>query len=72
MKMRKIEYASTFEKSLKKLSKKHPDLQETIKEELRRFASARKPIGDKIPHIGGHPIFKVRIPLGNRFPTARR
>ena len=63
--MRSIERASTFDKLLKKLSKKHPDLPKTIEKELVRFASARKPIGNKIPHIDGRPLYKERLPIGN-------
>jgi mRNA-degrading endonuclease RelE of RelBE toxin-antitoxin system len=66
MGMRSIERASTFDKLLKKLSQKHRDLPKTIEEALDRFASARKPIGAKIPNLGGQPVFKVRLPLGNR------
>ena len=66
MEMRRIERASTFDKSLKKLSRKHPDLPKTIEEALVGFASARKPIGNKIPLLDGQPVFKVRLPLGNR------
>ena len=66
MKIRRIERASIFAKSLRKLSRKYPKLPDTIEKDLVRFASARKPIGNKIPHLGGQPVFKERLPLGNR------
>ena len=64
--MRRIERASTFDKTLRKLSRKHPELEETVQQALASNASARKPAGDQIPRLDGRPVFKERLPLGDR------
>lgn len=62
---RYIEKTTAFKNSLRRLSKKHPGLEQIVDEALNSYATDGPPL-DRIPGVGGHPVFKERRPLPNR------
>lgn len=64
---RRIERTPGFTRTLERLRRAHPDLSRTVEEALRRYAEDGPPdTSHRIPGLGGQPVFKERLPLGNQ------
>ena len=66
MAQRQIQRAPVFEKDLETLSRKYRELPDTVADQLNLIARSESPLGDRIPGIGGHPVYKLRIKCGNK------
>ena len=55
-----------FEKDVRALAKKYPAFKSDIDSVVDEIAAADKLPGDLIPGLDGAPVFKLRIPYGNR------
>ena len=65
--MHKIKHADKFTNDLKQLSKKHPDICDTVTGTLKEIAHRGLEKTDHcIPGLGGHPVYKRRLGLGNK------
>lgn len=62
----KVEWTPKFRSQLVKLSRKHRGLEDQVIDILKDLADGKIPRGDRISGVEGRPVFKVRIPLGNR------
>ncbi len=63
---RKVSRHPKFSSELKKLSRRHHGLKDTIDNKIVELASGEeKNLGDKIPKLKGRPVFKKRIEYGN-------
>ena len=63
---KRVEWTPKFRGQLAKLSKKHRGLEDQVIDFLKDLADEKVRPGDRISGVGGRPVFKVRIPLGNR------
>ena len=64
---REVTRTRSFERSLERLVRKHPELEETVEAALRGYASngpGRN--SDKIPGLSGQPVFKQRLRLSGQ------
>ena len=67
MAARAPEVLNSFARSLKRLSKKHPELKSAADAALKRAAESGPPDkADKIPGLDGQPVFKERLRLRNQ------
>ena len=58
---------TSFTNSLKQLSKKYPELRNTVEDALKQYAATGAPrSSDKIPGLDGHPVFKERLRLRDK------
>ena len=67
MAAREVEATVSFARSLKQLSKKHPELQNAVQNALDEYSN-KGPThrSDKIPNLDGQPVFKERLRLSNQ------
>ena len=63
---RRVEYAKTFEKDTKHLSRKHAGFKDAVATFLKHVARANAPLGKQIPGLSGEPVYKERLPLGRK------
>ena len=74
---RRVEYAKTFEKDIKHLSRKHAGFKDAVATFLNHVARADAPRGEQIPGLrragkkrssprSGEPVYKVRLPLAHK------
>ena len=62
--MREVAKTTSFTNSLKQLSKKYPELENTVEDALKQYAATGATrSSDKIPGLDGHPVFKARLRL---------
>ena len=67
MAVRHVDRTAKFARSLKGLSKRHPDLNGAIITALARYAtSGPTKTSQQIPRLKGAPVFKDRLAFGNR------
>jgi hypothetical protein len=66
MNQRVIHRSDAFEDDVRRLSKKQPGFPKQIAAALENIASAVTPPGDRIPGLQGAPVFKDRLPYGNK------
>ena len=67
MAAREPEVSTNFARSLKQLSKKHPELRRAVDGVLKRAADSGPPdTADKIPGLDGRPVFKERLRFRNQ------
>ena len=65
--MRKIKRVDKFNRDLRKLSKKHPDINASITGALDEISRKGLENTDNlIPGLGGRPVYKRRLKLGNK------
>ena len=63
---RKVSRYPKFSSELKKLSRRHHGLEDTIDNKIAELASGEEEnLGDKIPKLQDRPVFKKRIEYGN-------
>ena len=62
---RRIERTDVFNSDVERLARKHRDFEGTVDEFL-KAARRGAPDGMQIPGLGGAPVFKVRLPLGDK------
>ena len=63
---REIEYDPGFASKLKKLSRRHHGLRESIDTRIAEIASGKEEnSGNKIPGLDGKPVFKKRVEYAN-------
>ena len=62
---RSIEKTAGFKNSLRRLSRKHPGVEQIVDEALNSYATDGPPL-DRIPGVDGHPVFKERRALPNQ------
>lgn len=60
---REILRSPSFERDLTRLSRKHPELPQTITETLDRYATEEPPARYRQQGVGGLSVFKERLPL---------
>ena len=61
---REVLRTEAFERSLRRLARRHPDLPDTIAQALRKFAIDGPPsMRFRQKGVGGRPVFKERLPL---------
>lgn len=63
---RQITRTEAFESHLKRLSRKYPDFPSAVGKFLNEAAKRKVPVGDQIPGLAGEPVYKARLPLGNK------
>lgn len=63
MPRRRIERGSKFDRDLRLLARRHPELPDTIEEVLRRYSAEGPSDRYRQPGVGGLPVFKERLPL---------
>ena len=67
MASRATERTPGFERCLKRLSKKHPSLCDTVNDALEGYASTGKTAAsDQIQGLDGRPVFKERLSICNQ------
>lgn len=66
MAQRTIHRSDGFDKDLKKLCKKYRDLEGSLKVVLEAVATSDAPPGKQIPGLNGAPVYKERVPCGNK------
>jgi hypothetical protein len=68
---REIHRAAGFEKDLKHLTRKHPELNRRVDDLLNEIATATGALpGDRIPGLGNYAVYKDRVAIGNRGKSA--
>lgn len=63
---RRIERTGRFESDVEGLDRRHRDFAQAVDEFLKDEAQRDVPSGSKIPGLGGDPVYKVRLPLGDK------
>lgn len=67
MAAREPEVSTSFARSLKQLSKKHPELKDAVSAVLMRAVNSGPPDdADRIPGLDCHPVYKQRVRLRNQ------
>ena len=61
---REVFRTEAFERSLRRLARRHPDLPDTVAQALGKYAvDGPSSMRYRQQGVGGHPIFKERLPL---------
>ena len=63
MSVRDIRHTSTFARDLKRLSRKHRGLINTVEDALKKYAAGGPVDNTLIPGLNEQPVFKERLPL---------
>ena len=66
MAKRRVEHTDVFDSNVARLARKHRDFARTVDEFLKEAARRDVPNAMQIPGLDGEPVFKVRLPLGDR------
>ena len=66
MAKRRVKRTDVFNSDVERLASKHRGFARTVDEFLKAAARRDVPNAMQIPGLGGAPVFKVRLPLGDR------
>ncbi len=63
---RQVEWTDKFRSQLKDLAKKHRGLENQVIDTLQALAEDKIAPGNRLTRVSGHPVYRVRIPVGAR------